>query len=359
MLFPPAPRPSDLPRQSHEDFVARFLLRFSDSAFDPHREILARLAEIAWQAHLDGRKSPHTHPAGKAYQDPDYALAEDWRAAAEAIDAAAERHRQPQGPDRILVISASDRNDHSCPGEESKSRRLMSWACEALSEFEQLRVEKLDLSRMISDYGRQIYPCKGCVSTAMPLCHWPCSCYPNYALGQVGDWMNEIYPLWVEAHGILIVTPVYWYAPPSALKLMIDRLVCADGGNPDPTRTQGKDARKAKALELEGWDYPKHLAGRLFAVFVHGDAAGSDHLRMTLTSWLKDMELLPAGLQSDIARYIGYYEPYATSHQSLDKDQAVRQEITNMAKGLALAVRGARRGALAALQPDLEDPRPK
>jgi hypothetical protein len=32
----------------------------------------------------------------------------------------------------------------------------------------------------------------------------------------------------------------------SPLKLMMDRLVCADGGNPDPTRTQGKNAELAK-----------------------------------------------------------------------------------------------------------------
>jgi hypothetical protein len=34
-----------------------------------------------------------------------------------------------------------------------------------------------------------------------------------------------------------------WYQAPSTLKLMIDRLVCADGGNPDPTSTGGKDAK--------------------------------------------------------------------------------------------------------------------
>ena len=36
--------------------------------------------------------------------------------------------------------------------------------------------------------------------------------------------MNEIYPLWVEADGIMIVTPVHWYQATSPLKLMIDRL---------------------------------------------------------------------------------------------------------------------------------------
>jgi len=49
-------------------------------------------------------------------------------------------------------------------------------------------VDLLELSRLNSEYGRVIYPCKACVSTAMPLCHWPCSCYPNHAMGQVGDW---------------------------------------------------------------------------------------------------------------------------------------------------------------------------
>src|SRR4051794_35700321 len=40
----------------------------------------------------------------------------------------------------------------------------------------------------------------------------------------------------------MIVTPVNWYQVSSPLKLMMDRLVCADGGNPDPTRTHGKSA---------------------------------------------------------------------------------------------------------------------
>ena len=61
----------------------------------------------------------------------------------------------------------------------------------------------------------------------------------------------------------------------SPLKLMMDRLVCADGGNPDPTTTSGKDARKAKALELDGWPYPKHLANRVYGVVAHGDVAGA------------------------------------------------------------------------------------
>ena len=57
---------------------------------------------------------------------------------------------------------------------------------------------------------------------------------------------------------------------------MIDRLVCADGGNPDPTATAGKNPSKAKTLEMAGWDYPQHLAGRAYGLIVHGDVAGID-----------------------------------------------------------------------------------
>src|SRR5213075_247441 len=165
-------------------------------------------------------------------------------------------------------------------------------------------IELLDLSRLASEYGRHIHPCKACFSTAPALCHWPCSCYPNYSLGQVHDWMNEIYPLWVAAHGIMIISPVNWYQAPGPLKSMMDRLVCADGGNPDPTSTHGKNAAEAKALELKGWPYPRHLAGRLFAVVVHGDTVGAETLRRSLTDWLTDMKLLPAMPQGGLDRYI-------------------------------------------------------
>jgi hypothetical protein len=57
---------------------------------------------------------------------------------------------------------------------------------------EGIDADVLDLSRLISDYDWHIHPCKGCVSTAMPLCHWPCSCYPNHGLRQTNDWMGEI-----------------------------------------------------------------------------------------------------------------------------------------------------------------------
>jgi multimeric flavodoxin WrbA len=122
--------------------------------------------------------------------------------------------------------------------------------------------------------------------------------------------MNEIYPLWVAAHGIMIVTPVNWYQVSSPLKLMMDRLVCADGGNPDPTRTQGKNAELAKQIELAGWDYPRHLAGRVFSVVVHGDVEGAENVRRSISDWLCFMHLCSAGPTAELDRYIGYWKPY-------------------------------------------------
>ena len=193
----------------------------------------------------------------------------------------------------------------------------------------------------------------------MPLCHWPCSCYPNHALGQADDWMAEIYQRWVAAHGIVIVTPVYWGQVTSALKLMIDRLVCADGGNPDPTSTAGKDPEKAKALELAGWPYPKHLAGRVYGVVVHGDAGGVTEVTETLCEWLDWMGLIDAGVSARLGRYIGYFKPYATSHDELDSDAAIFEEVRNVARATSQAVADLRDGRLSIPDAKLTEPRRK
>jgi multimeric flavodoxin WrbA len=247
----------------------------------------------------------------------------------------------------------------TCPGEMSKTLRLVKMAEEVIVGEKGFEVDLLDLSKLASEYGRIIYPCKSCVSTAMPLCHWPCSCYPNHAMGQVNDWMAEIYPRWVAAHGVMLVCPVNWYQAPSSVKLMIDRLVCADGGNPDPTLTRGKDPARAKEVELRGWSYPRHLSGRLFSVVVHGDAAGVETLRRSLADWLTDMGLIPAGRAALVDGYVGYYKPYATSHDDLDRDKDFQEEVRNAARSLINGVRLLRRGEFKQPDSSLREPRPK
>jgi multimeric flavodoxin WrbA len=347
------------PQLPEDEFRRRFLSQFQDPAFAPLAAELDRVAAAAWDAYADGRKSPRTRKAGDAFADPGYNLAVDWLEARTAIGAAQQRHGDAAGPARILLINGSSRSEHTCPGEMSKSYRLVEIARAALTAAGDTEVELLDLSRLASEYGRHIHPCKACFSTAAALCHWPCSCYPNYSLGQVQDWMNQIYPMWVAAHGIMIVTPVNWYQTSSPLKLMMDRLVCADGGNPDPTRTRGKDAELAKQIELDGWDYPRHLAGRIFSVVVHGDAEGAENTRRAIADWLGSMSLHSAGAPAELDRYIGYWEPYATSHDELDADRAVQDEVRMAALTLREAVLARRAGKLVAAGEDLQPPRQK
>lgn len=340
------------------EFHLRFTRKFADPRFDMLRDEIARLEEVAWQNFSDGRKAPVTEPAGPGFADPSYELSVEWKVASARLQAADKRQRDPATPSQVLLICAAARNDGTCPGEMSKTWRMLKLAETALAD-EGIGTDILDLSRLTSETGLHIHPCKGCVSTAMPLCHWPCSCYPNHSLGQVNDWMNEIYEKWVSAHGVIILTPVYWYQAPSVLKLMIDRLVCADGGNPDPTSTHGKKAEEAKALELAGWPYPKHLAGRAYGLVVHGDVAGAESLRRNLSDWLDWMELIDAGPAARLDRYLGYYEPYATSHDTMDEDEDFQEEVSNVARAVAHAVRMLRSGALARPDQGLRTPRPK
>ena len=343
-------------RLSREEFQRRWKQRFYDPAFAVEKESIDRLAEIAWQAYEDHRKSPRTRKAGPEFSDPEHELALEWLEAREQIFAAQKQHEDPTSPSRILLICGSPRTDETCPSEMSKSFRIAKTAKTVMESQLGFQIDLLDLSSLAAEYGRVIYPCKACVSTAMPLCHWPCSCYPNHYLGQSQDWMNEIYPRWVAAHGVMIVCPVHWYHSPSVLKLMMDRLVCADGGNPDPTTTHGKTPEEAKAIELKGWDYPKHLKGRMFSIVVHGDAVGAERVCGALHDWLMDLELVPAGATALLDRYIGYYEPYATSHEALDKDDAFMEETKNAARALLEAVNEMRRGRR---EPGSELPAPR
>ena len=269
-----------------DEFRRRIRERFNDPAFDGVAAEIDRVVNVAWEGYDTYRKNPRTRKAGPGFSDPEFELPVEWLDARDRIREAESRHKDPAAASRILLICASPRTDDTCPGEMSKTFRLTRTALEAMTAAGGVDVDLLDLSRLTSEYGRVILPCKACVATAMPLCHWPCSCYPNHAMGQVNDWMNELYPRWVAAHGVMIVSPVHWYGAPSVLKLMMDRL----------------------------------------------------------HDWLTDMELVPAGAAAVIDRYVGYYEPYATSHEALDRDTALLDEVRNASGILLDAVHELRAG---------------
>ncbi|MGE0816073.1 MAG: flavodoxin family protein [Vicinamibacterales bacterium] len=342
-----------------DEFRARFMARFYDPAFEDVAPALEQVFEKAWDGYTVYRKSPRTSPAGPGFADPGYALADEWLATRAAIQAADARQKDAASPTRILLVNGSTRSQHTCPGEISKTHRLAEHARQTLERLPGHEVDVLNVSDLADEPLKVIYPCKACVSTAQPLCHWPCSCYPNHALGQAGDWMAEIYPRWTAAHGVFLLCPVHWYQAPASLKLMIDRLVCADGGNPDPTTTHGKDPALAKDVELAGWGYPKHLAGRAFAVLAHGDAAGPENLRRMLVDWLTDIGMVQAGPAAALDTWIGWYRPYATSHADLDADTDLFTQVEHAALSLAEMTRQLRAGTYVSPSAGLHSPREK
>ena len=187
--------PAELSRMQFHD---RFTQSFKDPLFAPEEAALSRVEDVAWKAYKDGRKAPVTQKAGKGYADPEYDLSVEWSGTRARLKSADAKRKKPGTRSRVLLIIGSARNDGTCPGEASKTFRLTKIARKV---FEDARfdVDTLDLSLLTSEYGRKIHPCKGCVSTAMPLCYWPCSCYPNHALAQTGDWMPRVSTAWPMA----------------------------------------------------------------------------------------------------------------------------------------------------------------
>jgi multimeric flavodoxin WrbA len=71
------------------------------------------------------------------------------------------------------------------------------------------------------------------------------------------------------------------------------------------------------------------------------------------------MKLAPAGPSAELDRYIGYWKPYATSHEELDADRAMQEEVRNAARTLADAVMERRAGRHRIAGATLTEPREK
>jgi len=110
-------------------------------------------------------------------------------------------------------------------------------------------------------------------------------------------WDLNLYARLDLADAWAIIGPVNWYAPTSNLKLMFDRLVCMNGGNPREELIEHKDAELAKKLEhSEGWEELSlnHLEGRTAAFFCYGDGGGDE---------------LDEGGRPKILRHKEYFDP--------------------------------------------------
>jgi hypothetical protein len=185
-----------------------------------------------------------------------------------------------QRPFRIFIISGSDRRQYNCPGVDSKSRMLMLKMAETLPHDWEIDYE--DLGNV---YARErIQSCNACASTSMALCVWPCNCYEKNSRKEPDlMWNLDMYARLDMADAWAIIGPINWYAPSSNLKLMFDRLVCMNGGNPDEQMIDHKNPEKAMELEHSAqWKEMSlnHLEGRTAAFFCYGDE-GADEMDET------------------------------------------------------------------------------
>lgn len=114
----------------------------------------------------------------------------------------------------------------------------------------------------------------------MALCVWPCNCYEkNDATEPDLMWDLDLYSRLDLADAWAIIGPHNWYGPSSNLKLLFDRLVCANGGNPEEALIDHKNPEKAMALEHSPeWEAlsVNHLEGRSAAFFCYGDGGGNE-----------------------------------------------------------------------------------
>lgn len=140
---------------------------------------------------------------------------------------------------------------------------------------------QIDTEDIGNEHGKaKIQSCNACVSSSMALCVWPCNCYGPHSETQPDlMWDLDLYGRLARADAWAFIGPVNWYGPSSNLKVMFDRLVCMNGGNPRPDLIDKKNTLKAQALERSPlWkDLSKnHLSGRTAGFFCYGDDGANE-----------------------------------------------------------------------------------
>ena len=204
---------------------------------------------------LPGRPQGAGHAQGRArLRRPRLrALGRLARDAQTRIDARAGRLGQTRRRRRACCWSTARRATTApAPARSPRPTAWRSWRARCC-ERDGIEADVLDLSLLTSEYGRHIHPVQGLrLDRACRCATGPAAATRTTRCGQTGDWMNEIYERWVAAHGVILFTPTHWYQAPSPLKLMIDRLVCADGGNPDPTTHPRQEGRRSQGDRAEG-----------------------------------------------------------------------------------------------------------
>src|SRR5437660_9268632 len=101
--LPPPPKVrtgQTLTKLTKEEYLKRWRERFYDPAFASKKVELDLIAEVAWDAYDDARKSPHTRKAGTGFADPKYELSVEWLKARQAIIDAQKRQQSADAESR-------------------------------------------------------------------------------------------------------------------------------------------------------------------------------------------------------------------------------------------------------------------
>jgi len=110
---------------TQEEFAQRFRSRFYDPAFAAVDGEIQKVLEVAWDAYEKYRRSPRTRRAGAGFADPNFELPVEWLETRNAIRDAQKRQKDSKSPSRVLLVNGSSRSDQTCPGEISKTFRLL------------------------------------------------------------------------------------------------------------------------------------------------------------------------------------------------------------------------------------------
>ncbi|MEL9929416.1 MAG: flavodoxin family protein [Sulfolobales archaeon] len=182
---------------------------------------------------------------------------------------------------------------YSSPRSYGSSRKIS----ELLAEL--LRGEDFEV-RTFNTYEMRIEPCMGCVSDNVELCRFPCV---------INDDARSIYEYLDKSHGLIIVSPIYWYNIPGPLKNLIDRLTVMENS----IFTEGRS----------------RLEGKVFGAVVIGNDVGSIAVIQNLMAIANSMGMIipPWAL----AYYTGEDDPL--------KDEKFLLDLGNLARSTAMMIR--------------------
>lgn len=210
---------------------------------------------------------------------------------------------------RVLVVAGSARRVTNCPAADSKASYFVSRAKEKLPENWTVDVLNLGNDHVLP----KIQPCNACVSSSMALCVWPCNCYKRHSFFEPDLlWDEDVYGRLYAADAIIICSPINWYNATSNIKLLFDRLVCINGGNPNEKLIEHKNGALAAELENSSeWEKLSlnHLEGRTAGFFIYGDGGGEEVDYFGYPKILKHKEYFNPEKEGEVTATKDAYKP--------------------------------------------------